>query len=447
MSRNRKLIIVGALVAIEVLVCVAIIVVLATARSVFPSGAKFFYFATTRAEETTEESFAADGPAALDLTNIHGDVEIVAGDGDRFTIKATKEAWGRNKREAEAKLQAIKLKTKMEGGTLYVEVEDPDEDVVLVVGSMRANQVKLEITVPRQAAIVVRTRNGSITLEGTEGDADLTSRFGSITVKGVAGTIRADTNNGEVTVHRSGSKLATVDLHSDFGRITVRQVTAKELTLESRNGSLDLKDVTVDGDLSLNTSFGGIDLDTGWAQSLTVESQNGDIAANNIHLDGTLDLSTNFGKVSIVRTEASEYKIETRNGAITLEGGHGPLWLHSDFGNITVEGASDATLDLRSKNGQVSFEGSLSSESDHQLESDFGAITLRLPADTAFDLDASTEFGDIRCEFDVLVRGEGKDKERRTSGDDLYGKVNGGSNKLRVKTRNGDITIEAEPSG
>lgn len=80
-----------------------------------------------------------------------------------------------------------------------------------------------------------------------------------------------------------------IDLHSDFGSITVRQVIAKELTLDSNSGALDVKDVTIDSDLILNTRFGEIDLDGGQAQSLTVEGQNGDVTMNDFHLNGALD--------------------------------------------------------------------------------------------------------------------------------------------------------------
>jgi DUF4097 and DUF4098 domain-containing protein YvlB len=446
MSRNRKLIIVGALIAIEVLLCVAVVAVLATARFAFPR-ARFFYVADTHAEEIVEESFSTDGQVTLDLTNSFGDVQITAGDGDRFVVKAVKEAWGQDKREAEDKVRAIEVKMTMDGETLRVEVKDPDRGTGVVFGSMRSSQVSFEIVAPRQATVVVHTSNGPVTLKGTEGDADLTSRFGAIAVEDVSGGITVDTSNGDVTIHRSGGESAMIDLHSNFGSITVRQVTAKELILDSSNGTLDLKDVTVGSDLTLNTRFGKINLDGGWAQSLTVEGQNGDITVNDVHLDGALDLSTNFGQVSVARTEAREYKIETHNGDIELDDGHGSLWLHSGFGDISVEDTQDARLDLKSENGKVSFAGSLSSEADHVVESDFGAVSLRLPSNTAFTLDASTNFGNIRCEFDVLVRGGNEEEEGRASGDDLRGTINGGGPKLRIKTRNGDITIEAEPSG
>jgi len=446
MSRNRKWIIVGALVVVEVLICVATVALLAASGFTLPR-ARFFYVADSRAEETFEERFAADGPAALDLSNTYGDVQIGATEGDQFAIKAVKEAWGQNQREAEAKLQALEVKMTMDRGTLRIEVKDPERETTLVFGSTRASQVRFEIAAPRQTAVVVHTRHGDVTLEGTAGEAELTSRYGAIAVEDVRGSISADTNNGHVTALRCGDEAATVDLHSHYGNVTARQLTAQELTLDSNNGKLELEDATVHGDLTLNTHYGQIDMDGVNARTLKVNSQNGAIDLRDGQVDAGLDLFTHYGAVSVTGTEASDYKVETNNGSIELDGGHGLLWLHSHYGDIQVKDVRDAILDLSTTNGKVMFEGSLSLEANHKVESNYGDLTLRLPRNTAAFLDASTDYGRIRCDFDVLVQGGGDEDERRTSGDELRGTINDGAANLQVKTRNGDISIEAEPSG
>jgi len=444
MNRKRKRLIVGALIAVELLICVAIVAGLATFRFVFPR-VRFLYVADTRAEEIVEQSFVTDGPAALDLTNTFGDIDITGGEGDRFVVKATKEAWGQDKRDAEAKVQALQVNMTMDGGTLRVQVEDPGAETIVGFGSVRGSQVRFVVTAPARTAVVVNTRHGRVTLTGTAGGADLTSRFGLIAVEDVSGDITVDTNNGDVTVRRSGDEGAAVELHSDFGDITAQEVTAGELALDSNNGALELEDVTVHNDLILDTRFGRIELGGVRAKSLKVMGQNGDITLQDARFDGLLDISTTFGAVSVSDTEASEYKIETQNGAIELDGGGGPLWLHSNFGDVDVRGARDATLDLVTGNGKVMFEGSLSAQADHLVKSNFGAVLLRLPPDTAVFLDADTDFGRIRCDFDVLVKGK-DDRESRASGDELHGTINGGRDRLRIETRNGDITIEVERS-
>jgi len=380
MNRKQKRLVLVALVAVEVLICAAIIAGLAMLRFAFPR-ARFFYVADTRAEETIEERFGADGPPRLDLSNAHGDVQIAAGDSDDFVVKAIKEAWGQDQREAEARLQAFEVKMTMDGGTLQVEVEDPDSQTAFVFGAVRASQVRFEIAVPRQTAVTVHTRHGEVNLQGTAGDADLTSQYGDIAVKDVSGSVKADTNNGQVTVLRAGGEGATIDLHSHYGDVTARQLTASELTIDSNNGKLNLEDAAVHGDLTLNSHYGRVDLDSVRASSLTVKTQNGTINLRDGQVAGKLDLYSHYGAVSVAGTTASDYKIETNNGAIELDGGGGPLWLHSRYGDIEVRGAHYATLDLNTNNGKVTFEGSLSAETGHRVESNYGTVTLRLPPD------------------------------------------------------------------
>ena len=108
--------------------------------------------------------------------------------------------------------------------------------------------------------------------------------------------------------------------------------------------------------------------------------------------------------------------------------------------------ARDATLELNTSNGKVTFEGFLSANADHQVESGYGAVSLQLPSDTAFYLDAGTDYGRVRCWFDVLVEAEGEEKEDRSSGDALRGTVNGGGPTLVVNSRNGDIDVQPLPS-
>ena len=171
--------------------------------------------------------------------------------------------------------------------------------------------------------------------------------------------------------------------------------------------------------------------------------RSGEISLANVELEGALDVRTEYGAVDVRGTEATEYRIETNNESITLDGAHGLLQLHSTYGGITVHNASDAILDLRGHNAKIVFEGSLDLGTNHRVESEYGDIELRLPSSTAVYLDASTQYGNIDCEFDVLVKGADDDTEQKTNEKNLRGPINEGTVELFVKTRNGSITVEA----
>ena len=189
MKKRRRRIIVSALILVEVLICVSIVAALALSTSGF-SNVRFFYFATTRAEETIEERFARDGLTTLDLTSTDGNVEITASDGDQVVVKAFKRTWGRNQKDAEAKLRDLEVKMTRDGETLRIQVDDPEQSapIILFVGSTRSSQVDFEISVPRQMPVVAYNRSGAITLSGTQGDTNLNSRYGVSTRISCSGT-------------------------------------------------------------------------------------------------------------------------------------------------------------------------------------------------------------------------------------------------------------------
>jgi hypothetical protein len=57
------------------------------------------------------------------------------------------------------------------------------------------------------------------------------------------------------------------------------------------------------------------------------------------------------------------------------------------------------------------------------------------PPDSAFDLDAETQFGSIRTDFSVTMQ-EFKEKH-------IIGEVDGGGAILQIYTRNGNIDVES----
>ena len=129
--------------------------------------------------------------------------------------------------------------------------------------------------------------------------------------------------------------------------------------------------------------------------------------------------------------------------AAALDGAHGMLYLHTSYGDISVENAYDTTLDLDARNGKVSFDGALSRKADHSVESTYADVLLRLPSDTAVYLDARTQYGDIHCDFDVLVTQEGGRAGGSSNEESLRGTINDGEVTLSIDTHNGSITIES----
>jgi DUF4097 and DUF4098 domain-containing protein YvlB len=113
---------------------------------------------------------------------------------------------------------------------------------------------------------------------------------------------------------------------------------------------------------------------------------------------------------------------------------HGTIKAHSGYGNIKVTGGEDATLTLSTSSGSVEYSGTLG-EGPHTLQSDYGSITITIPADTALDIDLKTDYGNIKSAIPVTFSGD-LDPQH------WVGSINGGGEGLTASTSSGNISIE-----
>jgi len=103
---------------------------------------------------------------------------------------------------------------------------------------------------------------------------------------------------------------------------------------------------------------------------------------------------------------------------------------------VKVSTSAPVALDLHTSNGGITFDGSLQ-QGQATLETSNGPVELRLPADAAFAIDASTSNGKITSEFQV----EG------TAADDALEGTAGSpedatTTEITVRTSNGPITLK-----
>jgi len=146
-----------------------------------------------------------------------------------------------------------------------------------------------------------------------------------------------------------------------------------------------------------------------------------------------LDLKTDNAAVCVTGTRGSVVA-ETTNGTIEAKDSSGTLDLTTTNGGIKVE-ALDAVVVASTTNGGIDVVGTLAAGL-HAFETTNGAISVTLPQDAQFTLDADTTNGAINSEFtfsDVTERDD----------DALKGSV--GDNPdftLLLKTTNGSIRVK-----
>ena len=143
--------------------------------------------------------------------------------------------------------------------------------------------------------------------------------------------------------------------------------------------------------------------------------------------------TTSDGSVRLDGTKAGAV-LKTSDGSIHVSGFDGDLQARTSDGSIDADGRFTA-LDLQTSDGQIKADIATGSKisGPWNLRTSDGSVHLRVPADIAFELDASTGDGSINS--DLTIQSEEKARNR------LRGKVNGGGPTLHVHTSDGSIHI------
>jgi DUF4097 and DUF4098 domain-containing protein YvlB len=175
-------------------------------------------------QELTEEfhqSYPLGPTGRVSIENINGGVRIAVWDQNEVKVDAVKHAYKRERLD-EAK---IEVATTADGVRIKTTYPDRSQTFTTREPQRYDNPASVEytLTIPRKARIdSADLVNGSLDIEGAEGDVKAACVNGNVTARGLSGEIKLSTVNGSV--------LATI----------VRIDEEKSTTLNSVNGSIVL---------------------------------------------------------------------------------------------------------------------------------------------------------------------------------------------------------------
>jgi len=202
-------------------------------------------------------------------------------------------------------------------------------------------------------------------------------------------------------------KNFNADLHTGGGAIAVTEMSGQ---LHANTAGGQLKFTRVHGPTDAETSGGAVKL-TDCEGTLKIHSSGGKIESAGGK--GSLDAQTAGGQIA-VRDFAGEVDIESSGGQLNLSDIAGPLKASTAGGGINAV---------------------LSSVTDVKLETNAGAITVAVPPQGGFSVDAQSSIGGVKS--DLPVNAERNSRER------LVGSLNGGGKELFLRTGAGSISIKA----
>ncbi len=387
-------------------------------------------FAT--AEESKAIKVDAESPVTLKVIDDAGSVNIVGADVKTVQVKVVKIVHGSTQARADDELKNVKYTVEQVGNNIILKYKLPNTTSF----DINLDTIDFIVTVPNETTVDVETNLGEVTVTGIKGNAVIINDFGDVNVANIEGGVSVSNNSGDVTAASIKSGAENIELNSDFGAVTLKDASGNDITLDSNSGSITLSEVRAASEINARTDFGNITFENGSANSLSAESNSGAVSLAKVKVSKEINVQSDFGEIELILASATSYDLHTNSGSITVDGAKNTLKAYTDFGNIEITNAQVITLDLKTNGGAIQFSGSLGN-GPHFVKSDFGEVSLTLPADTKLNVDLKTDFGGISSDIPLTVTLDGSsDKNHQV------GTINGGGDQLTVSTNGGSISIK-----
>jgi DUF4097 and DUF4098 domain-containing protein YvlB len=191
----------------------------------------------------------------------------------------------------------VKVIERQTGDSVEIEVRLPRRNFTFNSGRRR---VSIEIHMPREGKVALRTGDGHISVSHLRGDMDFYSGDGRLEVDDVEGTVRAHTGDGSIRVT---GRFEGVDLTTGDGRVSLKAQAGSHLAHP----------------WDVRTSDGSVNLEIP-----------GDLAAD-------VDLHTGDGHITLNLPLTVEGKFNNSDVHGKLNGGGNRLSVHTGDGSITVD--------------------------------------------------------------------------------------------------------------
>jgi hypothetical protein len=186
-----------------------------------------------------EKRYTVSGTPELRLTTFDGAIEIQSWEKPDVAIDIEKRG---STKEA---VEGLEIVSAQNGNRIELEVKRPRSESLSGFGFQVGASAKLIVSVPKNANVIARTGDGSISVERlngrlelrtgdgsirtaeTTGELLLDTGDGSIVVEGATGRLSVDTGDGGVNVT---GRLTNVKLHTGDGSIVYRAEPGSEMS-------------------------------------------------------------------------------------------------------------------------------------------------------------------------------------------------------------------------
>ena len=255
------------------------------------------------------KTYQVNGRAELRVMTSDGDVTVTGADQNQIDARVTTQGWKLGPND-------VQVVESQSGNNVSIEVRVPHWNWSFFGGHSRS--VRVEVRVPRELDLDVRTSDGNVTAQGVSGKIQFDTGDGNVTASNIRGDIRMHTGDGHIEGHGFDGSL---DADTGDGNLRV----------DGRFDALSLK--TGDGNIDAQVASG-----SKIANSWNLHSGDGHIT---LRLPG--DLNANLDA-------------HTGDGSITLDV---PIQVSGSLSHSAVRGklnAGGGTLAITSGDGSIHIE-------------------------------------------------------------------------------------------
>ncbi len=327
-------------------------------------------WAQSRYERTTNQQRLLSAGSTLDVETSFGSVTITGADVTECDVMATITASAPTEEEAQELAEQTTIEMVTLGDTLRVRADKP------TTRGNRSVGVSYQIVVPRQTNVECRSSYGHVELAGIEGDVSGRTSSGSVRAEEIRGS---------------------ANLGSSYGSITLDGFSEGDLTLKTSSGKITISDAAF-GSCDAGTSYGSVTARSMEGDSIKLRSSSGSIELVEATAE-TMDLSTSYGRV-----EARQIRVRD-------------LRAHSGSGSVEIDCAEGCPPELTA-----------------QIKSSYGSVVFAAPPEFAGQVHLATNYGSVRTDRPITIRGELSKKK-------IDGAIGDGAGSLHIETSSGSVTL------
>jgi hypothetical protein len=202
-----------------------------------------------KAKETSEwrKTYDLQPGGRVEIGNVNGKVQVVASEGNKVEVVATKIGHGMTSEAAKEALNGIEILEDISPAAVKIETRIAKRSGGGLFGG-GGLQVEYLVRVPMNVELKASTVNGGVEVTGLSGKVNAETTNGGVKLRDLTGAVQASTTNGGLDVDLAKVSEAGVKLDCTNGGITLRLPADSKASISARqtNGGIETIGLTLD---------------------------------------------------------------------------------------------------------------------------------------------------------------------------------------------------------